>query len=64
MTTRVIARYTYRNGRWGNNTAGLTRVDGGYTVCNGYADPFFYRCPVAAKRAYRALVAAYPCGNV
>jgi hypothetical protein len=60
MTTYTIARHTYRNGRFGNNTAGLTRVDGGWTVCNGYSDPFFYRNVVDAKRAYRLIVSMHP----
>jgi hypothetical protein len=54
----TFATFTYRNGRFGENTAWIARTAGGYLFGNGYYDPTFYRSPVDAKRAYRAFVAS------
>lgn len=65
MARKTIASREYSNGRFGDNTASLSRVtsefasiQNGYSVSEGSRDPFFYTSPVAAKAAYRSLLAS------
>lgn len=62
MASKVIASHEYRNGRFGMNTAYISRVasagglSAGYRVGDGSYDPFFYASPVIAKAQYRKLL--------
>lgn len=57
----TIASYTYRNGRWGDNTAWIARKkDGSYLVSAGYDDPWYHRTAFAAKAHFRDIMASHP----
>lgn len=54
----TLASFTYRNGRFGTNTAWIARTAGGYLFGNGFYDPMFYASALEAKRAYRSFRAS------
>lgn len=65
--TRTIATYRWQNGRFGVNTASISRslsdtdwLPSGYLVSAGFNDPTFYHSAVAAKAAFRLMKSYYP----
>ena len=56
-TIKPICQATYRNGRWGNNTASVFEAEGHAYFSNGFSDPIQYDNRIEAEGAFRSFIA-------